>query len=275
MGVDERKIVIWCGAAPNQKALANKLASKYNVAGIVIDEHKKASSPKKIAEIVSVLIDKIRFSKIYGAWKWLMYNYASGYSDWPNVPMLRVESINNEQAAAFTREINPDLIIVSGTGLVKEPLLSIPASIGIINLHTGLSPFVKGGPNCTNWCIANNEWHLVGNTIMWLNAGIDSGNIITTETIDIRNAIDLKEAHRMVMEHAHDLYIRAVDYLFTSTGTFNSVPQQSVGKGKLYLTKMWTTEKRKSLLQNWKERGKIKLMPVVNTVPLPSKIHHV
>ncbi|MBK8140457.1 MAG: hypothetical protein IPK57_05185 [Chitinophagaceae bacterium] len=48
MAVDERKIVIWCGAAPNQKALANKLASKYNVAGIVIDEHKKASAPKKI-----------------------------------------------------------------------------------------------------------------------------------------------------------------------------------------------------------------------------------
>ncbi|MBK8140456.1 MAG: hypothetical protein IPK57_05180 [Chitinophagaceae bacterium] len=76
--------------------------------------------------------------------------------------MLRVESINNELVAAFTREINPDLIIVSGTGLVKEPLLSLPASIGIINLHTGLSPYVKGGPNCTNWCIANNEWHLVG-----------------------------------------------------------------------------------------------------------------
>ena len=116
MAVDGRKIVIWCGAAPNQRALANKLASKYNVAGIVIDEHKKASAPKKIAEIVSALIDRIKFRKIYGAWKWLMYNYASGYSEWPNVPMLRVESINNEQAAAFTREINPDLIIVSGTG---------------------------------------------------------------------------------------------------------------------------------------------------------------
>ena len=58
MGVDERKIVIWCGAAPNQKALANKLASKYNVAGIVIDEHKKASAPKKISEIVSAVIDR-------------------------------------------------------------------------------------------------------------------------------------------------------------------------------------------------------------------------
>jgi len=269
MAVDERKIVIWCGAAPNQKALANKLASKYNVAGIVIDEHKKASAPKKISEIVSAIIDRVRFRKIYGAWKWLMYNYASVYSEWPNVPMLRVESINNEQVAAFTREINPDLIIVSGTGLVKEPLLSLPASIGIINLHTGLSPYVKGGPNCTNWCIANNEWHLVGNTIMWLNAGIDTGNIITTETIDIRNAVDLQQAHKMVMEHAHDLYLRAVEYLFTNTRPYNSLPQQSVGKGKLYLTKMWTAEKRKLLLQNWDDRKKITIVPVVNTVPLP------
>ncbi|MBK8140455.1 MAG: hypothetical protein IPK57_05175 [Chitinophagaceae bacterium] len=70
---------------------------------------------------------------------------------------------------------------------------------------------------------------------MWLNAGIDTGNIITTETIDIRNAIDLKQAHRMVMEHAHDLYIRAVEYLFSNTRPFNSGPSNPSVKGSYIL----------------------------------------
>ena len=133
-------------------------------------------------------------------------------------------------------------------------MLDIPVKIGIVNLHTGLSPYVKGGPNCTNWCIANNEWHLIGSTIMWINAGIDSGNIITTETIDIRKTNTLFEAHRLVMEHAHNLYIRAIDYLITRHPPYQSIQQNSLGKGRLFLTKMWTAEKRKLLLKNWRKR---------------------
>jgi methionyl-tRNA formyltransferase len=174
----------------------------------------------------------------------------------------------------FTRKLNPDLIVVSGTQLIKQPMLDIPVKIGIVNLHTGLSPYVKGGPNCTNWCIANNEWHLVGNTIMWINAGIDSGNIITTETIDIRNANTLLEAHKLVMEHAHDLYIRAIDYLITHQPPHQSIPQNSLAKGKLFLTKMWTAEKRKLLLENWKKRGKVEFQspPVCVSLPVESKV---
>jgi methionyl-tRNA formyltransferase len=138
-----------------------------------------------------------------------------------------------------------------------------------MNLHTGLSPYVKGGPNCTNWCIANNEWHLTGNTIMWLNAGIDSGNIITTETVDIRSASSLTQAHYLVMEHAHNLYGRAIQYVLSQKAPYNSIPQQSIAKGTLYLTKMWNSEKRKALLNNWKKRSSASLQIPVKTVPLP------
>lgn len=273
MAVNKKRIVIWCGSAPNQMALAAKLAARFELAGIVIDEHKSAGSSRSIKSILKAVADRLQFSSIYTVWKQLMAHYRNQYPHWPDVPQLRVPGINDPQTAAFTTEMAPDIIIVSGTGLIKKPLVEIKVNTGIINLHTGLSPFVKGGPNCTNWCIANNEWHHTGNTIMWLNAGIDSGNIITTEQIDIRGASDLFAAHLTVMEHAHDLYIRAVEYLVHAPGNYQSVPQQSIDKGKLYLTKMWGANQKRALLRNWKKRNATTPLQQVKTVPLPAITH--
>jgi methionyl-tRNA formyltransferase len=263
------KIVVWCGSASNQKALANKIAEEFVISGIVIDNHSRAGKKKRMLQLPALLWEHFRFRKIYNAWKSLLKYYDSKFPKWPDLLMLRVSSINCEQTELFTRQCQPDLIIVSGTGLIKEPLLSMNSSIGIINLHTGLSPYVKGGPNCTNWCIARNEFQLVGNTIMWLNAGIDAGNIITSETVDIKSAGSLAEAHRIVMDHAHDLYLRTIRYLLETEPPYNSVPQSLIGKGELYLTKMWRGPRKKELLKNWEKRKLTFPYQIPRTISLP------
>ena len=252
--VKDKRIVIWCAGAPNQKALACKIAKQFPLSGIVIDERTHATTPKNLSTLPWLIWDRLRFRSVYASWKKLQQHYNQIFHSWPEVPILRVPDINNDKTSEFTGDLQPDLIIVSGTALVKKKLLDTAATIGIINLHTGLSPYVKGGPNCTNWCIANNDWHLVGNTIMWLNAGIDSGNIITSERVDIRQLPDLFEAQKEVMERAHDLYLRAISYLLTKQPPYNSVPQQSLAKGNLFLTKMWTATQRKRLVKNWRHR---------------------
>jgi hypothetical protein len=271
MVLKKLKIVIWCGNAANQKALANKIAEKFDVAGIVIDTHSGKKIKKNLFQLPSIFWDHFRFRTIINAWKNLMKYYDNEFPNWPDLPHLKVSNINDKETETFSNQLQPDLIIVSGTSLIKEPLISTPASIGIINLHTGLSPYVKGGPNCTNWCIANNSFHLVGNTIMWLNAGIDAGNIITTETVDIKNAVNLNEAHKIVMDHAHDLYLRAMSYLSETLPPYNSVPQNSIDKRQLFLTKMWTTSKKKDLLKNWKKRKTFSGGENLITIPLPVK----
>ncbi|MBS1759493.1 MAG: hypothetical protein JST23_05140 [Bacteroidetes bacterium] len=269
MSEENKRIIIWCGNAANQKALANKIAKQFNVVGIVVDAHIGAGGKHKKVTLIKRIIDRIRFAPIYNAWKNLMHYYDGQYIQWPDVPIIKVNSINESATEKFSKELKPDLIIVSGTAIIKEPLVSLSLSVGIMNLHTGLSPYVKGGPNCTNWCIANGDFHLVGNTIMWLNAGIDSGNIITTETIDILNAKSLNEAHYMVMEHAHELYLKSIEYIMTNKPPYQSIAQTSIDKGGLYLTKMWTAEKKRALLLNWKERHTISSGVIPKTISLP------
>ena len=272
--VNDKRLVIWCGGAPNQKALAIKIARQFPLSGIVIDTRQSAATPKNLFTLPSLIWDRLRFKSVYDSWKKLQQYYELHFPSWPDVPVLKVPDINDDSTRAFTEQLKPDLVIVSGTALVKKKLLDTSATIGIINLHTGLSPYVKGGPNCTNWCIANNDWHLIGNTIMWLNAGIDSGNIITSENVDVRDQDDLVGAQKKVMEHAHELYVRAIGYLLNNQPPYNAVPQNSLGKGKLFLTKMWTASARKRLLKNWTNRKKVQEAEKPVTVSLPLNANH-
>ena len=264
-----KKIVCWIGDAPNHRALVAKIAARHEVAGIVIDKKLKKGSSAPVGTLWNRIISKIRFRKIDRAWSQLQQYYRAHFSKLPVVPTITVDSINSPEAFEFTKQIEPALVVVSGTSLIKEPLVSMSLPIGIMNLHTGLSPYVKGGPNCTNWCIANDQWALIGNTVFWLSAGIDSGNIITSEITDILREKTLPAIHLKVMEHAHDLYLRAIQYVMNSSAPYPSVPQSSLDKGNLYLTKMWTNKKKKQLLNNLNAEREINLTAEIKTVPLP------
>ncbi|MBS1624760.1 MAG: hypothetical protein JST83_12110 [Bacteroidetes bacterium] len=240
------KIVVWTGNAPNQRALACKIHQQYPLAGIVIESHQ--GTKRKIT--ADKVIERLFLSRITDAWRYLMDFYTGRYPAWPDVPTLQVENINTDEAFDFTQKLQPDLIIVSGTRLIRKKLLSLQPSIGILNLHTGLSPYVKGGPNCTNWCLARREPHLIGSTIMWIDAGVDTGNIITTEITDLTGSESLKEVHIKVMEHAHDLYIRAIGAL--AAGKRSSVSQKTITEGQTYRNKDWTLAAKWALVRNFR-----------------------
>ena len=265
-----QKIVCWVGNAPNHRALVSKLSLLYHVRGVVIDTKKKTSPGAGFLSLWNKVIQKIRFGKIDKAWRSLQEHYRQRFPEWPAVQTMYTDSINSAEAYAFTRTLQPDLVVVSGTSLVKEPLLSMQLPIGIINLHTGLSPYVKGGPNCTNWCIAGNHWALIGSTVLWLSAGIDAGNIVASERIDISEERSLPAIHLKVMEHAHDLYVRAIRYLLTARPPYQSIAQQSLGKGNLYLTRMWTSKQKRQLLRNLRSSRNRELPGGILTVPLPA-----
>jgi methionyl-tRNA formyltransferase len=173
------KIVLWLGNEANQKALANKINSVHPVAGIVTEsrKHKTKLTASKLFEKV---IEKLFLGQIGKAWWGMKSYYDAQYHAYPATKLIDTENINSQEAFDFTSQINPDLIIVSGTRLIKKNMFLLNPGIGILNLHTGLSPYIKGGPNCTNWCIATKQYHLIGNTLMWIDAGIDTGNIVTT-----------------------------------------------------------------------------------------------
>ncbi len=74
------------------------------------------------------------------------------------------------------KSLNPDLIVAYGCSLLKGPLLSTYKN-KILNVHLGISPYYRGsGTNF--WAQVNNELEYMGATFMFLDAGVDTGEII-------------------------------------------------------------------------------------------------
>lgn len=235
------KTLMLCNPSPNQRALANRLQAVAPLACIALVTPKPGKfRPGKWHRLTGVLLGL----PMRKAWFGMQTHYEQTYPAWPLADVSRHDGVNSESVAALVATVKPDLVIVSGTDLLKQPLIDAISSTGgrILNLHTGISPYIKGGPNCTNWCLAIGQPELIGNTVMWIDAGIDSGNIVSTEQTPLRDVATLTQLHIAVMDHAHDLYCRTVARL-RAEEPVPSVPQHELGEGRLFLTKHWTGEK--------------------------------
>lgn len=89
----------------------------------------------------------------------------------------------NEEFRAQLAAIKPDAIIVVGYGrIIPQWMLDLPR-MGNINLHASLLPKYRGAAPI-QWAIANGET-MTGNTIMRIDAGLDTGDILLQRKLPI------------------------------------------------------------------------------------------
>ncbi len=111
-----------------------------------------------------------------------VFNFKS-FSEESNIPYYEVKHVNDGSSIEILKNLNPDLLIVLGwSQLLNNEVLSIP-SLGTIGAHASLLPKMRGSAPI-NWAIIKGEKE-TGNTLMWLNIGVDTGKIIDQYQFDI------------------------------------------------------------------------------------------
>jgi folate-dependent phosphoribosylglycinamide formyltransferase PurN len=149
-----------------------------------------------------------------------------------------------EEVALMTRA-RPDVVLVFGTGILREPFLSAFAG-RILNIHLGLSPYYRGaGTNF--WPLVNREPECVGATIHYLDAGIDTGPILAHARPTIERADGPHDLGNKTIVAAADLLLRAASAHVN--GVARAVPQW--GTGRLYLRKNFNAEAVRALYANF------------------------
>lgn len=236
------KLVLWINDQPNQRALASKIAEHYKIERILVEKKRAKKKRRKLSNYIEKILEKILIPELGNSWKWLQKTYSLKYPNLPLSSVLYVDNINNKDSIKSTLEIQPDIIIVSGTRIVKEDTLNVFQKTKILNLHTGLSPYIKGGPNCTNWCISENKLELIGNSILWIDAGIDSGDLIYSNQVRFSGKESLKEIHFKVMEDAHSIYIKSIGEVTNKNPI--RVRQNTIAEGTTYYNKQWTLREK-------------------------------
>lgn len=99
------------------------------------------------------------------------------------VPVLQFERIRRKEGREALTALQPDLFVTAAFGqILSKAVLDIPR-LGTINVHASLLPQYRGSAPI-NWCILSGE-HKAGVTTMMTNEGIDTGDMLLRDEMEI------------------------------------------------------------------------------------------
>jgi methionyl-tRNA formyltransferase len=128
------------------------------------------------------------------------------------LPVLQPERARNEDFITQLKELRPDLIAVTAYGqILPKAILELPR-LGCLNVHTSLLPKYRGAAPI-QWAILNDEPE-TGVTIMKMDAGLDTGDILTQASTPIRAEDSAQTLHDRLGQMGADLLVSTVqDYV--------------------------------------------------------------
>jgi len=127
--------------------------------------------------------------KPVGRKKEIIFNPVKKFALDKNLNLLQPDKLkDNHQAVETLKSINPDIVCVAAYGkILPEEILDIP-KYGCINVHASILPKYRGAAPI-NWSLINGEKE-TGITIMKMDSGMDTGNIISSHKIKINDDDD-------------------------------------------------------------------------------------
>lgn len=107
--------------------------------------------------------------------------------------VLQPRRVKSPEAIQALRDLRPDLTVTCAFGqILSQEVLDIPR-LGSINVHASLLPKYRGAAPI-HWAVINGE-ETTGITTMWMDAGLDTGDMIRREEIPIGPAETTGEVH--------------------------------------------------------------------------------
>ena len=169
------------------------------------------------------------------------------------------ENFNSKKLVKVHEDV--DLAITGGFPIIlKKELINKP-KYGFINCHAGILPNYRGG-SPLNWQIINNESQF-GITVIKINSGIDTGNIIIEKKFKLKAHYDINDLHRI----ANNNFPKLVDESIKKILKGNKGKKQNKKKSKYYSQR--TVENSKITLKDISFKN-LKLMVRALQTPYPN-----
>lgn len=138
-----------------------------------------------------------------------------------------VETINAPAATARLKALDPDVVLVFGTGRIRQAVIDI-CPRGMINLHGG-DPERYRGLDTHLWAIYHSDFNALATTLHHVNAGLDDGDIIQEQSLILKKGMDLSELRALNTRACLDISLAALD-MYTRFGAFLSRRQRQRGR---------------------------------------------
>ena len=137
------------------------------------------------------------------------------------IPVWQPATLRDGEAEKVFRALQPDLVVVVAYGRILPPELLHIAPLGCINLHVSLLPKYRGSAPI-QWAVLNGDTK-TGVTIMQLDEGCDTGDILMVEPVEIGPETTSGELFDQVSAVGARTLVRAVEDL--AAGRLTPRPQ--------------------------------------------------
>ena len=138
-----------------------------------------------------------------------------------NVPVFQPVRIREPEAIEKIRALAPDLIVVAAFGqILPQELLDIPR-LGCINIHASLLPKLRGAAPI-QWSVINGDSES-GITLMQMNAGLDTGDILFQESVPIGPSETGESLYEKLARLGGEMIVRHLPAI--EAGDISPVPQ--------------------------------------------------
>ena len=149
----------------------------------------------------------------------------------------------NEELIEEIRRLNPDVICVVAYGnLLPKKILEIP-KYGCINVHASLLPKYRGAAPI-QWAVLNGD-KTTGVTTMYMDRGMDTGDIILKEEVEIGEEETTGELWNRLSKIGGELLVKTLEQIEKGTAprekqgnNFTTAPMLSKEMAKID----WTTK---------------------------------
>ena len=190
------------GTPELSRASLEKLAGKFPIAAVVTQPDKPRGRDLKLQfSPVKILAGKLK------------------------LPVLQPARARDGKFISELRELKPDLIVVVAYGqILPQTILDLP-KFGCVNVHTSLLPKYRGASPIQS-AILNGETE-TGVTIMKMDAGLDTGGIISQALTPILPEDNSQTLHDRLAQLGAELLVETIpDYI---AGKIQPKPQPAEG----------------------------------------------
>lgn len=114
------------------------------------------------------------------------------------IPVHQPKSMRDGEALKILQNLEPELIIVTAYGKILPPEILFLPKYQSVNIHASLLPKYRGAAPI-QWSILNGESE-TGVTSMLMNEGLDTGDMLLTERLEISENMTAGELHNRLSE---------------------------------------------------------------------------
>ena len=139
------------------------------------------------------------------------------FAESKNIPVFQPDTLRDRVALEQIKALSPEIIVVVAYGkILSKEILNI-AKYGAINGHASLLPLYRGA-SPIQWAIVCGE-KKTGITIMYMDEGMDTGDIIMTEEVIIGEDETADELFDRLSFISADLTVKAIKKIADGTAT--------------------------------------------------------